>query len=127
MLKDRGQLLIEILVALAVVTLALVVSLTAVTNATKVSRATRQRLEATKYGEKVLEILRRERDTDQETFFGLSTCGLCGPFGSNQEYSCQLTCIFTASEVEATVVISWENSGTSSNVSLSTVLSKYKL
>lgn len=123
MLKHRGQLLIEILVALAVVTLALVVSMAALSSATKVSRVARQRLEATKYAEKVLEVLRRERDRDQETFFSVSTCGLCGPFGNNQEFACQLSCSFSASEVQATVEITWE----SSVVSLSTVLTKYKL
>jgi type II secretory pathway pseudopilin PulG len=123
MLKNKGQLLIEILVALAVVTVALVVSMAAVSSATKVSRVARQRLEATKYAEKVLEVLRRERDRDPETFFDKAVCGLCGPFGTNLEFACQLSCSFTTTDVQATVEILWE----SSQVSLSTVLSKYKL
>ena len=130
--KNDGQLLIEILIGLAVVTVALVVSLAVISHATKVSRVTRQRLEATKYAEKVLENIRRERDKDQETFFGGASCGTCGPFGANQEFTCVLSCSFnpTADQVEVRVSIRWEDgedNPETSNVNLSTILCKYRL
>lgn len=125
--KIGGQLLIEILIGLAVVTVSLVVSLAVISHATKVSRVTRQRLEATKFAEKVLENVRRERDTDQEIFFGEASCGTCGPFGVSQEYACTLSCTWTPAQVELIVVISWDDSGNTSNVTLSTILGKYRL
>lgn len=119
--------MIEVLVALAIILVALVVSLAVVAQSTKVARVTRQRLEATKYAEKVLENLRRERDLDQESFFAAATCASCGPFGVNQEFACQLSCTFSPTQVEAEVVITWEEAGAESNVNLSTILTKYKL
>lgn len=129
-MKSSGQLLIEILIGLAVVTVALVVSLAVVSHATKVSRVTRQRLEATKFAEKVLENIRRERDKDQESFFIGASCGTCGPFGANQEYTCGLSCSFTPNQVEIRVSIKWEDgesNDNTSNVNLSTILGKYRL
>lgn len=125
--KNDGQLLIEILIGLAVVTVALVVSLAVISHATKVSRVTRERLEATKFAEKVLENVRRERDTDQESFFGGVSCDTCGPFGTNQEYTCTLTCAWTPTQVELIVVINWDDAGNTSNVTMSTILGKYRL
>lgn len=130
--KCGGQLLVEILIGLAVITMALVVSLTAVTQATKVSRVARNRLEATKYGEKVLETYRNTRDLDRETFFGSQTCtNPCGTFGDNNMYSCTMTCTFTpggaATRVDVTVTLSWDDSGNTISVSLPTVLTKYDL
>ncbi len=124
--------MIEILIGIGVITLALVISLVAVTQATKVSRVARNRLEATKYAEKVVESYRNTRDQDRDAFFANETClNPCGTFGDNGMYSCAMTCSFSpvgaATREDVTVTISWSDSGTPLSVSLPTVLTKYDL
>lgn len=127
-----GQLMIEILVGLGVITTALVVSLVAVTHATRLARASRNKIEATKYIEKVLETYRNTRDKDKAGFFASETCNdPCGDFGINNMYSCRMTCTFSpagaATRVEVTVTISWDDGGTDVSTSIPTVLTLYDL
>lgn len=127
-----GQLLVEILIGLAVITVALVISLTAVTHATKVSRVARNRLDATKFAEKVTESYRNTRDLNKQTFFQSQICNNpCGTFGDNGMYSCTMTCVFTPggapTRVNVTVTMSWNDSGKTVSISLPTVLTKYDL
>ncbi len=130
--RNGGQLLIEILIGLVVITTSLVVSLVAVIHATRVSRVSRNRLEATKYAEQVVEQYRNTRDKDKSAFFTNQTClGPCGSFGLNSMYSCVMTCSFTpagaATRVDVTVTMSWDDSGATISVALPTVLTRYDL
>ena len=125
--KTCGQLMVEILVGLGVITMALVASLVAVTHASRLARASRNKLEATRYGEQVLESLRNTRDQDKEGFFANATCPACGPFGTGIVYTCLLTCSFTSTRNDATVKITWDDGGNDVSISMPTVLTLYDL
>lgn len=123
-----GQLMIEILVGLGIITTVLVVSLTVVTHATRLAGASRNKLEATKYTEKVLEEFRNTRDRDKAAFFTNQTCNdPCGSFGINNMYSCRMTCTWTVTKVDVTVTMSWDDGGTTVLTSIPTVLTLYDL
>lgn len=128
----KGQLMIEILVGLGVITTVLVFSLVAITHATKLARSARNRLEATTYAQQVLESYRNQRDLDKDTFFAGETClSDCGTFGFNAMYTCTMTCIFfpagAATRVEVEVTMSWDDGGSTVGVKVPTVLSKYDI
>ena len=130
--SQGGQLMIEILVGLGVITTVLVFSLVAVTHATRLARSARNRLEATTYANQVLESYRNQRDLDKDTFFGSETCSPdCGTFGINAMYACAMTCTFSpagaATAVEVEVTMSWDDGGTTVSVKVPTALSKYDL
>lgn len=124
--------MIEILVGLGVITTALVVSLVVVTHATKLARVSRNKLEATRYAEKVLESLRNTRDKDKAGFFTNGTCPVCGPFGTGIVYTCLLSCSFTpalpdATRDDVTVTVTWDDGGSPASISIPTVLTLYDL
>lgn len=124
--------MIEILVGLGIITSVLVVSLVVVTHSVRLATAARNKLEATKYAEKVLESLRNTRDLNKETFFANETCSAnCGTFGLNNMYGCTLSCSFlppgAATRVDATVTMTWTDAGNPVSISLPTVLTKYDL
>ena len=125
--KSNGQLLIEILIALAVMTVAMVGALAVSTRAIRVSRVARSTAEASKYAENVLETLKRTKESDPGTFFTNSTCPVCGPFGVNLEYSCSLSCSFNGDVDDVTVTVSWVENGSTSSVKLQTILTKSRL
>ncbi len=128
----KGQLMIEILIGLGIITTALVVSLTVITHATRLATASKNKLEATKYIEKVLEEYRNTRDNDKTAFFTNQTCNdACGTFGVNSEYTCQMTCTFSPAgaptRVDVTVTMSWIDGGNSISTSIPTVLTLHEL
>ncbi len=129
----KGQLMIEILVGLGVITTVLVFSLVAITHATRLARAARNRLEATTYAQQVVESYRNQRDLDKDTFFDSETCfPTCGTFGINAMYACTMTCAFSpagaATQVEVEVTMSWDDGGGNMvSVKVPTALSKYDI
>lgn len=128
----KGQLMIEILVGLGVITTVLVFSLVAITHATRLARSARNRLEATTYANQELESYRNQRDLYKDTFFDSETCFPdCGTFGVNGMYSCTMTCTFSpagaATRVEVEVTMSWDDGGSTVGVKVPTVLSKYDI
>lgn len=118
--------MVEILVGLGVITMALVASLVVITHASRLSRASRNKLEATRYAQGVLETLRSTRDQDKAGFFASGTCPTCGPFGGGV-YSCLLTCSFSPTRDDVTVKITWDDGGHDAFVSIPTVLTLYDL
>lgn len=121
--------MVEILIGLVVITLVLVVSLTAMTHATKVSRVARNRLEASKYVELVIEQYRNNRDLNKEAFFTNKTClNPCGSFGVDSAYVCTMSCSFTPAlnpnRVDATITMTWNDSGKSLTVVQPTILTE---
>lgn len=130
--RRAGQLMIEILVGLGVITTVLVFSLVAITHATRLARSARNRLEATTYAQQVLESYRNQRDLDKGAFFAGETCFPdCGTFGINAMYVCTMTCAFSpagaATRVEVEVIMSWDDGGNTVSVKVPTVLSKYDI
>ncbi|MFZ2202420.1 MAG: hypothetical protein WAV56_03405 [Microgenomates group bacterium] len=129
----KGQLMIEILVGLGVITTVLVFRLVAITHATRLARAARNRLEATTYAQQVLESYRNQRDLDKDAFFSGETCSPgCGTFGINGMYACTMTCTFSpagaATQVEVEVTMSWDDGGGNMvSVKVPTALSKYDI
>lgn len=129
--KTSGQMLIEVLVGLVVITMALVSSMVIIVHATKLSRVARNRLESAKYAEQALEFLRNTRDRDSGAFFANQSCGTCGPFAGGV-YTCAFsTCTFTQmpspTRADVTVTISWDDGGSTMSTNVSTVLTKYNL
>lgn len=123
----KGQLMIEILVGLGVITTALVASLVVIIHASRLARASRSKLEATRYAQGVLESLRNTRDQDRASFFANETCPACGPFGTGTVYTCLLTCSFTQTRDDVTVTITWDDGGNDVSISIPTVLTLYDL
>lgn len=119
--------MVEILVGLGVITLALVASLVAVTHASRLARASRNKLEATRYGQQVLESLRNTRDQDKALFFANATCPACGSFVSGTVYTCSLACSFTPTRDDVTVTITWSDGSNDASISIPTVLTLYDL
>ncbi len=124
--------MIELLVGLGVITTALVVSLVVVTHSSRLARASRNKLEATRYAEKVLESLRNTRDVDKAGFFANGTCPACGPFGVSIVYTCSLSCSFTpappnATRDDVTVTLTWNDGSNSATTAIPTVLTLYDL
>lgn len=122
--------MVEILVGLGVITTALVVSMVVVTHSSRLARASRNKLEATRYGQKVLESLRNTRDQDKASFFASGVCPACGPFGTTVIYTCTLSCTFSpappdATRDDVTVTMSWDDGGTTASMSIPTVLTLY--
>jgi len=124
---EIGQLMIEILIGLGVITVSLVASLVVVTHATKLARVARNRQEALRFSEKVLEGYRNTRDLDREFFFSNKTCNNpCGSFGDNNMFSCTMSCNFSpalsSTRVDASVVMSWDDGGVTSILTTPVVL-----
>ncbi len=119
--------MVEILVGLGVITMALVASLVVVTHSSRLARASKNKLEATRYAEQVLESLRNTRDQDKEGFFASGVCPACGPFGTGTIYTCSLTCSFSPTRDNVTVRITWDDGGSEASVSIPTVLTLYDL
>ncbi len=125
--EETGQLLIEVLIALAVINLALVSLLSVSIKAIRVSRTSRNRLEAVKYAEGVIEGLKRTKETNQDSFFLTPSCPTCGPFGTNNMYTCSATCAWTSDRVTVKVTVSWTEGTNTPNVELESILTKAKL
>lgn len=117
--------MVEILVGLGVITMALVASLVVITHSSRLARASRNKLEATRYGEQVLESLRNTRDQDKALFFANGTCPVCGTSGV---YTCSFfVCDFTPTRANITVKITWDDGGNDASVSIPIVLTLYDL
>jgi len=114
-------------VGLGVITMALVASLVVVTHASRLARASKNKLEAVRYGEQVLESLRNTRDQDKEGFFANGTCPVCGPFGTGAVYTCLLICSFTPTRDDVVVKITWSDGDSNASISIPTVLTLYDL
>lgn len=119
--------MVEILVGLGVITMALVASLVVITHSSRLARASRNKLEATRYGEQVLESLRNTRDQDKESFFASGYCPTCETFVTGTVYTCLLTCSFTSTRDDVTVKITWSDGENNTSVSIPTVLTLYDL
>lgn len=110
---------------LGVITMALVASLVVITHSSRLARASRNKLEATRYAQNVLETLRNTRDKDKESFFANGTCSSCGTFGI---YTCSFSlCQFSPTSASITVKITWDDGGNEASVSIPTVLTLYDL
>lgn len=122
-----GQLLVEVLIALTVITVALVATLSVSIRAIRVGRTARNRLEAIRYAESAIEQLKRSKESDQETFFANKVCPFCGPYGVDNIYQCRFDCNFSADDVSVKASITWKEAGSDVSVNLETVLTKARL
>jgi type II secretory pathway pseudopilin PulG len=73
MLKQKGQSLVEVLVAIGVVGFALTALGVAMTSSVVIARVTKERSMARQLVEKRFEEVRNERDQDRETWFSLGS------------------------------------------------------
>lgn len=123
-MKQRGQSLIEVLVAVGIIVFALVGTIAATTRAVKTARVAANQTEAGKYASLVIEQIQKQKHDDSEAFFDQRDCGSYGPFGDEGEYEAVVTCDFVADEVAVKVRVSWPEGQSNLAVELNTIISK---
>lgn len=129
MKSNKGQTLVEIVVAIGVMGLILTSMVMVATIGIKTSRVAKERVEARHLMENRLEEVRRSRDTNPETFFGTGTYSDAPVLmGSNPEYSLTTTYteIVPGEQYEITVDVTWVDGANDYNVSSSTYLSRWE-
>jgi type II secretory pathway pseudopilin PulG len=132
MIDTRGQLLLEVLVALTILGVVAVAVVNVSTQSLKGARVVGDRQEALGLAEETLTGLEKERDEDLVNFFTkLDGSEDCGPMGENNEYDCTINYNFDSPpdsySVEVNVVIEWPDGGGSRSVELSRVFTKVRL
>ncbi len=132
--KDiNGQTLIEVIVAVAVISLVLTGIVIAVTSGLKTSRISRERFEARRIVDSELEDIRSERNNDPGSFFVSENAGdtiEVGPDvveGNSTSYEKTVTYDYAADgrEVEVTVAVEWGGEE-SYSVSQTTILTLWQ-
>lgn len=122
--NDKGQMLVEVMVALGIITTALVFAVSAATQSQRNARYVQNEMEANKHANAVIERLRNTKDSNPDNFFSAGTCGACS--GVPAFYSCSLSCTFVGgNRANVTVTVSWEEAGSTRSVRLPTILTKY--
>ncbi len=129
MQEEKGQSLVEVIVAIAVVGVVLVSMVLSATIGIKTSRIARDRSEARHLVENRQEEVRRERDLNQETFFLMGTrVDPVTKIGTTPEYS--LTTSYTemvpGEKYQVEVSASWMDAGNTYTVTSATLLNKWK-
>jgi len=126
MRKDRGQFLLEVLIAVTLVMLVLVAAVRVSTHSVKNVRVAGDQLEATKLAEERLAEIIENKERTIETFFDQEFVSYdCGPLGEMNEYDCQVYYTGLSEDgVEVTVEVSWYEGESILEVSVSRLLVK---
>jgi|GEM_PF-1644230 hypothetical protein len=128
----KGQLLLEVLIALTVLGLVATTVVKVSTRSLKGVRISGDRQMALSFAGQVLIDIDEVRTDDTALFFsGASGTEDCGPLGDNSEYQCEISYVFNSppdsSSVSVMVEISWAEGDGMSNVTLDKVLTKTRL
>lgn len=122
----EGQFLLEVLIAVTLVMLVLVAAVKISTRSVKNVRVAGDQLEATKLAEEKLAEIIEDKERSIESFFETGFVSYdCGPLGDSSEYDCQV--YYTeadADSVKVMVEVSWEEGGSTLDVSVSRLLLK---
>ncbi len=122
--KNRGQMLIEVVVALGIIGLVLVGVSDLMTRSTRVISFQKQKDEALNISQKILTQYRVQRDSDSLGFYNTVASTVMDPCVSGKPYVCNVTIVKSATEVLVSVKVDWSDGGQTFNVSLSESLSK---
>jgi type II secretory pathway pseudopilin PulG len=137
----RGVSLIESVVTLGVVMLLITGLVVGMTSSLRNAQGSKARTQAVQYAQEALEIARQERDNNWATFADRATqinyClgsagqwsapidGTCTPFLGTYSRLMTFTLV-DPKQVNITVTVSWTEGGSTKNVSLQTILTKWK-
>ncbi len=122
---DKGQTLVEMVIATGLVAFVLVALVAGATVGLRSARLSRERNMATKLATGELVKARQERDADPETFFG--DAGVSGPTnsGTNPVYSITVTKTLNGSQMEVEALVEWTDGDKQFSVAQSTFLTKW--
>ena len=128
-MKDTGQLLVEVLVAVTLVVLVLVAAVNVTTKSARNTRVLGDKLEATRFAEIKLDEVLIDKEVEVEDFFdNQRSDGSCGTYGTDDEYSCEIDYqyneVVDADRVEVVVTISWLEGDQTYEVAINKVFTK---
>lgn len=128
----KGQLLLEVLIALTILGLVASAVARVSTRSLKGVRLSGDKQEALNFASQVLVDINEARSDNTALFF-LGTDGTedCGPLGSDSEYECEISYVFDSppdsNSVSVKVEITWMEGDGMSNVTLDKVFTKTRL
>ena len=141
---ERGQTLLELVVAIGVVAVVLTALVAAVTASLRYSQATRLRSRGVKYAQEGLELSRKLRDISTWDVFQAygdgsgswcldalgvwtvdASSGSC-PFSAGDDFWRRVTYVWNDPRMEVTVTVTWGERTVSSTVELKTYFTQWK-
>jgi len=123
--KRLGQIILEVIVSVGIITVVLLGAVAATTRALKTARVASSRAEALAYANRVMEKIKIDKESDVEAFFNKSDCNSYD--GVTGSYTLDASCTgFGSGIVDVSLVVSWPEGDTNFSVSLDTKLTKTK-
>lgn len=125
----RGQMFIELIVAVGVITVALVGVIAMSTQSVKVQKASGNRGEATNLANRNLEEIRNLKNRNVVGFFNptptIVPAPPACPITAASVYSCSVSYVLTGTdEMKVTVTVSWAEGSNTMNVVVNSILTK---
>ena len=137
-IRNRGQSLVEVLVAVGIISLVLVAIVAGVTLAIKNASFSKNQTSATRYAQEAMEWLRNQRDQDWNAFVGRNGRAYCLNNLSWSTGSCEyvlggifkreaiLSGLVTDPRIEVKVTVSWQDAGGTHQSELSSYFTKWQ-
>lgn len=130
--RMAGQMFIELIVAVGIITVALVAVVAMSTQSVKIQRASGSRGEATSLANRNLEEIRNLKNNDVVGFFNAVPTIVPAPpncpITASSVYSCSVNYSLTGSdEMKVTVTVSWAEGSNTMSVDVSSILTKGKM
>lgn len=122
--KHKGQMLLEIVVAIGIIGLVLVGVSDLMTRSTRVVTFQKQKDEALNIAQKLLSQYRYQRDSNPQLFYDSAASTVINPCVTGLIYICNVTMTKSASSVLINVRVDWTEGGQTYNVSLHQSLAK---
>ncbi len=122
--KFKGQMLIEIVVAIGIIGLVLVGVSDLMTRSSRVVTFQKQKDEALYISQAILNQYRIQRDTDPQLFYDSVASAINDPCVTGKPYVCNITVVKSATSVQINVKVDWSDGGQTFNVSLNQLLSR---
>lgn len=124
--KQKGQTLIEMVIAVGLVAFVLVGLVAGAIVSLQTARLARERNVANQLVATELENARQERDADPISFF--ADTGVTGPttVGENPAFQVTVTKTLDVDQMEILVEVSWDDSGKTFHVEQSTYLTRWR-
>jgi len=126
--RARGQAIIEVIIAVGIVTFALLGAVAATTRAIKTSRVASQKAEALVFANQIIEKIKIDKESDVKGFFAQANSACNNDYDLiNGVYSADVTCSgLPGDEVSVNVEVTWTEGDSTLSVSLDTKLTKTK-
>ncbi len=122
--KNKGQMLIEIVVAVGIIALVLVGVSDLMTRSLRVVTFQKQKDEAGGLVQKILNDYKVQRDINPDNFYNTVTGEVIDPCESGKPYKCTVTVDKTADGVLVSVLVEWSDGGNTFNMTLSELLAR---